>query len=405
MFGATAEGFTVQGGVAPGFEEVEREFRKNFARRRELGAACAIYHRGEKVVDLWGGYRDFKSRAPWEEDTLVLVYSTTKGVAAMTMAVAHSRGLLDYDEKVATYWPEFAQEGKENITVRQLLAHQAGVCVVDQLLDLDILSDSDGLAEILARQKTLWEAGANHGYHHFCLGLYQSEIIRRVDPQHRSLGRYFQEEIAEPLGLEFYIGLPPDIPDSRLAIVESTRPSDFLHHLAEVPWRFTLALLFPRTMTARTMSNPPMLSGKATDFSRRDALAVEMASANGIGQVRSIAKLYGAFATGGAELDLEQETLDELTAPAVNPTSGLHDGVLLDDTSYSLGFRKPSPAFEFGSNGRSFGIGGIGGSFGFADPDAQVGYAYGMTRPGFQIFDDPRAKALRDALYRCLEKL
>jgi CubicO group peptidase (beta-lactamase class C family) len=405
MFGAIADESLVHGEVAQGFEEVERKFKENFARRRELGAACAVYHKGEKVVDLWGGYRDFESRAPWEEDTLVLVYSTTKGVAAMTLAVAHSRGLLDYDEKVAAYWPEFAQEGKEDITVRQLLAHQAGVCVVDQPLDLDILRDHEALAEILARQKTLWEAGAKHGYHHFCLGLYQSEIMRRVDPQHRSLGRFFQEEIAEPLGLEFYIGLPREVPDSRLAIVESTRPIDLLLHLNEVPVWFTLAFLLPRTITARTMSNPPILRGKATDFNRRDTLAIEMPSANGIGQVRSIAKLYGEFATGGKELDLKQETLDELSAPAVHPTSGLHDSVLLADTAYSLGFRRPAPDFEFGSNGRSYGVGGIGGSLGFADPDAQIGYAYAMTRPGFRIFDDPRAKALREALYRCLEKV
>jgi CubicO group peptidase (beta-lactamase class C family) len=226
-----------------------------------------------------------------------------------------------------------------------------------------------------------------------------------VDPQNRSLGRYFQEEIAEPLDLEFYIGLPPEVPDSRLAIVESTRPIDMLRHIKEIPVRFTLAMLLPTMMTFRTMSNPPILRGKATDFNRRDALAVEMPSANGIGQVRNIAKRYGVFAAGGAELGIKQETLDELAAPAVNPTSGSRDGVLLGDASYSLGFRMPSPAFEFGSSGRSFGIGGIGGSFGFADPDAQVGYAYGMTRPGFRIFDDARSQSLREAMHRCLEKL
>ena len=405
MLGAKADESTVHGEVAPGFEEVGEVFRENFARRREYGAACAVYLKGERVVDLWGGYRDLASRAPWQQDTLVLMYSTTKGVAAMTMALAHSRGLLDYDEKIATYWPEFAQEGKENITVRQLLAHQAGVCVVDETLDLDILADKDRLAELLARQRPLWKSGSKHGYHHFCLGLYQSEIMRRVDPQHRSLGRYFQEEIAGPLGLEFYIGLPPEVPDSRLAIVEATRPMDVLLHLREVPLLFTAAILFPKTMTSRTMSNPPMLRGKATDFSRRDSLAVEMPSANGIGEVRSVAKLYGEFASGGAELDIRQETLDELAAPPVEPTSGLRDAVLLGDTSYSLGFRKPCSAFSFGSSDRSFGIGGIGGSFGFADPDAQVGYAYAMTRPGFRIFDDSRSRVLHDALYRCLERV
>jgi CubicO group peptidase (beta-lactamase class C family) len=276
MFGVTADESTVHGEVAPGFEEVERAFRANLTRRRELGAACAIYHKGEKVVDLWGGYRHLETRAPWLQDTLVLVYSTTKGIAAMTMALAQSRGLLDYDEKVATYWPEFAQEGKENITVRQLLAHQTGLCVVDETLELKVLADPDGLAEILARQKPLWESGARHGYHRgFCLGLYQSEIIRRVDPQHRSIGRFFQEEIAEPLDLEFYIGLPREVPDSRLAIVESTRPIDMLRHLREIPVRFTLAMFLPTTIppvrcpTHRSCVGRQLLSAAATPWRSR----------------------------------------------------------------------------------------------------------------------------------------
>lgn len=195
------------------------------------------------------------------------------------------------------------------------------------------------------------------------------------------------------------------MPDPRLAIVETARPIDFLLHLREIPVLFTLAFLLAKTMTGRTMSNHPILRGSTTNLNRRDVLAVEMPSANRNGHVRSIAKLYGVFATGGAELGLKQETLDELTAPSVAPTSGLRDGVLLADTSYSLGFRKPSPAFGFGSSDGSFGIGGIGGSFAFGDPDKQAGYAYAMTRPGFRIFDDARSQSLRAAMHRCLEKL
>jgi len=197
----------IHGYVAPGFEELREEFIKNFTKRGELGAACAIYYKGEKVVDLWGGYRDAKSRAPWEENTMVMVFSTTKGLAAMTVAVVHSRGLIDYDEKVATYWPEFAQNGKESITVRQLLSHQAGLPVLDKKLTLEQVADLDALAEVLARQKPIWEPGTKHGYHAATLGLYMNELIQRVDPQHRSLGQFFQDEIAEPLDLEFYIGL------------------------------------------------------------------------------------------------------------------------------------------------------------------------------------------------------
>jgi hypothetical protein len=219
------------------------------------------------------------------EDILVLVFSTTRGISAITMAVAHSRGLLDYDEKIATYWPEFAPEGKEKITVKQLLSHQAGLCMIEEALDLDVLADPCRTAEIRARQKPAWRSGTSHGYYHFVLGLYQSR---------------------------------------------------------EVPRLFTLALLLGKPITARTMTNPPLLHGAPTNFNRRDTPAVEMPSANGIGRVGSVAKPYGAFPTGGAELDLKQgKTLDVLSAPAAEPTSGSHDAVLLADTSYSFGFRKP----------------------------------------------------------------
>jgi len=147
----------IRGSVAPGFEAVERAFTKSFRERGELGAACAVYHQGNKVVDLWGGYREAKRRAPWEEDTLVLVFSATKGMAAMTMALAHSQWLFAYNEPVATYWPEFAQAGKEHITVRQLLSHLAGLCCIDEPLNASILADLDAVAALLARQKPVAE--------------------------------------------------------------------------------------------------------------------------------------------------------------------------------------------------------------------------------------------------------
>lgn len=393
----------IHGEVAPGFEEVREEFIKNFTHRGELGAACAIYHKGEKVVDLWGGYRDYKNRTPWEEDTLVLVFSTTKGLASMTLAVAHSQGLLDYDERVAAYWPEFSQQGKENITVRQLLSHQAGLCVIDEPLDERILADFDLLASAAARQKPVWEHGTKHGYHGISLGWYQGELIRRVDPHHRSLGCFFQDEIARPLGLEFYIGLPPEIPVRRIASIESYTPLDLVLNLNRIPGQFAKSILNPRSLTARAFSNPRLKS--PGDFNKPPFRSLEIPAGNGIGQVRSIAKAYGVFAAGGKEINIKKETMEELTAPATPPSSGWHDEVLHMDISYSLGFMKPLHSFKFGSSHKSFGTPGAGGSFGFADPQRQVGYAYAMTKMGFHIVDDPREKALRDAFYSCLDQL
>ena len=207
----------VAGFARPGFEAVREAFIENFERREELGAACCVYYRGEKVVDLWGGIRNKATGEPWEEDTMALVHSTTKGMAGLAMALAHSRGLFDYDERVSTYWPEFAQQGKGRITVRQLLSHQAGLFALDERPVRSLVADPDRLAAVLARQKPAWPPGTRQAYHGITLGFYESELLRRVDPEHRTLGRFFQEEIATPLGLDFYIRLPEEIPDSRLA--------------------------------------------------------------------------------------------------------------------------------------------------------------------------------------------
>jgi CubicO group peptidase (beta-lactamase class C family) len=241
----------IEGHVSAGFEPVRDAFIENFSRRHELGGACCVYRRGEKVVDLWGGVRNKATGEPWEADTMALVYSTTKGLAAMTLALAHSRGWLDYDKPVATYWPEFAQQGKERITVRQLLGHQAGLFAFDEQADRSLIADLDRLAVVLARQKPAWEAGTRQAYHAITLGYYESELLRRIDPQHRSLGQFFQDEIATPLGLDFYIRLPETIPNARLATLDSP---GLLARLLGFPFRLSLALFNPRADIVRAIA-------------------------------------------------------------------------------------------------------------------------------------------------------
>ncbi|MFI5224598.1 MAG: serine hydrolase domain-containing protein, partial [Nitrospirales bacterium] len=172
---AASERCDIQGRVSRGFEVVREAFAENFVRRGELGGACCVFYRGEKVVDLWGGIRNKTTGEPWEEDTMVVVYSATKGLAAMTLAVAHSRGWLDYEERVCTYWPEFAEQGKDRITVRQLLAHQAGLHALDVPVDRSLVADLDRLAVVLARQKPAWKPGTRQSYHAITLGFYESE--------------------------------------------------------------------------------------------------------------------------------------------------------------------------------------------------------------------------------------
>lgn len=273
-------------------------------------------------MDLWGGYRIGLTRAPWEEDTLVPVLSTTKGVASMALAVAHSRGLIDYDARVADHWPEFAANGKERITVRQLLSHQAGLCAIDEKLDLHDLLDLDRIAGVIARQEPKWEPGTRHGYHAITLGWYEGELIRKVDPQGRSLGRFFAEEVARPLGVEFYIGLPDAVPDERIATIHGYKPAEMLLHLHEFPPAFVFSFLNPWSVTYRTFGNPRIL-GLVNEYNRRELVRAEIPASSGVGRVRDIARAYGEFATGGPTLGLTGETLDALSLPAVAPSARL----------------------------------------------------------------------------------
>ncbi len=395
---------TIHGSVAPGFEPVAAAFRENFERRGERGAACAVYVRGRKVVDLWGGYRSLDDRAPWSEDTMVIVFSATKGLSAMTLALAHARGWLDYEAPVAQYWPEFAAEGKDAITVRQLLAHQAGLAALDEKVDLPTLRDPERLAPILARQRPLWEPGTRTGYHAYTIGLYEGELLRRVDPRHRTLGQFFRDEIAGPLGLEFYVGLPAAIPNARLAQVAFFHPAGLLIDPLAMPWGFYGAMGDARSLAGRAFSNPN-LSAVIPDYTRPELRGLELPAVLGIGEARAMAKAYGCLATGGSELGLDRATLADLQAPARSPRDGSIDLVLKEPVSFSLGFDKPIAPFVFGSSGRAFGTPGAGGGFAFADPDRGVGYAYTPNRLGYFIYNDPRDLALQRAVDLCLRRL
>jgi len=390
----------IGGDVDEGYGPVADAFRRNFTERGEIGAACAVYENGKKVVDLWGGYRDGRTRTPWAEDTLVTVFSTTKGVSGLALAVAHSRGWIDHDSPVAAYWPEFAQAGKETVTVRQLLAHQAGLAAIDRPLTVTDLADLDVVAAALAEQRPAWTPGTRHGYHAISLGWYEGELIRRVDPQGRTLGRFFAEEIAAPLGLQFHIGVPSFVDPARIATIHGFKPAEMLLHMGTMPRGFVLGFLNPRSVTARSFANPKVLS-QTGNYNLPEVRALELPAANGTGEPRAIARAYGEAATGGAALGLRPATLQALIRPAEPPTEGLADVVLRVDTIFSLGYVKPFPRLRFGASGnQAFGTPGAGGSFGFADPETGVGFAYAMNRAGFHLWDDPRELALREALFR-----
>jgi CubicO group peptidase (beta-lactamase class C family) len=276
--------------------------------------------------------------------------------------------------------------------VRQLLAHQAGLFAFDEQADRRVVADLDRLAGILARQKPAWAPGTRQAYHAISLGYLEGELLRRIDPRHRSLGQFFQDEIATPLGLDFYIRLPESIPNSRLATLARPGP---LAMLLGLPFRLLLDVWKPRSNINRALAGS-MLAHDAQRIYARD---LEVPAGGGVGTARAIAHAYSVFATGGRELQLRPQTLQALAAPAVAPARGFYDECMRGDgVQFALGFMKHGPVWAFGNEG-SFGMPGTGGSLGFADPKAGIGYAYVTSRMGTSVTGDPRDLALRNAVY------
>jgi CubicO group peptidase (beta-lactamase class C family) len=379
------------GFVAPGFEEVRAEFERNFAERGEIGAAVAAYWRGEKVVDLWGGRRTPEGDDPWNEDTMVVVMSTTKGLSAMTLALANARGWLDYEAPVASYWPEFAQNGKAEVTVRQLLGHEAGLVLLDEPLSIAKLRDLDYIARVLARQKPAWPPGTRHGYHTLTIGLCMQELIRRVDPDHRSLGRFFHDEIASTLGIDFHIGLPRDIPSERLARIKPLSRWRGVLALRYTPPAVTLKMIPPGSLPRRSF-----VAGRR--LNDRNYLGLG-ARGNGVGTARASAPARRSPKAAPARHHAGDTGAGDRAAHR-RGSQGRGAGRA---DYFSLGFLRRGPRFLRSTERVQ--LTGAGGSIGFADPDARLGYAYVMTRLDFYLVNDPREKALRDAVYRAMARL
>lgn len=385
----------IDGTVAPGFEPVREAFAANFAERGELGGAVCAVVGGEVVVDLWGGVRDRSTGAPWSADTMTLVHSTTKGLSAMVLALLHSRGLLDPDERVAAYWPEFAQAGKEDVTVRQLLAHQAGLFAFDERVDGEVVADLDRLAGVMERQRPIWPPGERQAYHAITLGFYENELVRRVDPDRRTIGQVLHDDIATPLGVgdEVFIGTPSSLPDERLAALVPPRWWD---RVTSMPLRLTIEALRPRSVLHRSLvANPG--TGFYVDPDHVIVREVEVPSGGAVATARAIATAYGAFAAHGGPLGLRAETLEALAAPATPALQGFYDECFRGPVKFSLGFMKPSETIEFGSEA-AFGAPGAGGSMGFADPASGLGYGYVTDKMSMELQGDPRDVALRRAL-------
>ncbi len=394
---------SINGYTHPAFEKVEQAFEDNFHKRNDIGATCCIYFKGEKVVDLWGGKKH--NGEPWNENDVCIVFSTSKGISSLAFALLHSKGYLDYDEKVSTYWKAFACNGKEEITIRQLLAHQAGLFSNDKSLTYEVLTNPDVLSNALAKQKTYWKPGLYRGYHAWTIAMYQNEICKRVDPQKRTLDQFAAEELFAPLDADFSIGMKPDFDFSSYAHIIPFYPHEALKEKGHTDIREILkGILNPFSFFYKSLLNPPHALN-LNNFNKRKYLALPLGSAHGIGNARSIAAIYNEFATGGKKLGISKETLAQLEASPIACKSNNYDLVLHVDIPFSLGFAKPSFFQNFGVNYRAYGTFGAGGSGGFADPEKEIAFSYVMNKMGTHIANDPRELALRTAVYDCVFEL
>jgi CubicO group peptidase (beta-lactamase class C family) len=367
----------IEGTVAPGFEAARTAFVANFAREgdyQEVGASFAAFHKGRCVVDLWGGYRDRTRTKPWTRDMLINVWSSTKGITATAVAILVDRGLLDYADKVAKHWPEFAANGKQDVTVAQLMSHQAGLNGFAEPTALEDQFDWRGCAAKLAQQKPAWPPGTASSYHAMTYGWLAGELVRRIAG--RSVGDFVCDEIAKPLSADFFIGLP-ESEEKRVA--EMIGPK----RQAEVPPLSDIALM----ALINPQQNPEMPN-------RREWRAAEIPAANGQSSAMGLARLYAALA-GDGSLEgvrlLSPNTIARMTTPATN--DGRQDMFLGFTDSWGMGFALNRPGI-YGPNARAFGHSGWGGSFGCADPDAEVSIGYVCNQMGPELVGDPRTSAL-----------
>jgi CubicO group peptidase (beta-lactamase class C family) len=372
----------VSGFAAEGFEPVRRAFEESFSSDGEVGAAFAAMLDGRPVVDLWGGAADLAANAPWREDTLQIVFSGTKGFVALCMLMLIERGQLDLEQPVARYWPEFAAAGKDGVLVRHVVSHEAGLPGFREPISHDDLVDDGRMAALLAAQAPFWPAGEHVCYHGVTYGWLCGELVRRVDG--RSVGTFFAEEVAGPLGLELWIGLPEEH-EPRVSVLAGSlaSPPEPVEGFEEA---------------ARLVAgNPPLFVGLPACWNSRAYHAAEIPGAGAIGTARSIARLYGCLA-GGGELDgvrvLRPETV-ELGRCLSRGTDACFGWPL----AFGVGFALQNDERDFGPREGAFGHCGAGGSAHGAWPEAGVGFSYAMN----ELRDDmSRSGALLTALDEAL---
>ena len=391
----------ISGWNEPRFDALRAAFAENFESHGEVGAAVAVYLRGEPVVDLWGGWYAPDREREWDRNTLVNVFSTTKGLTAFCAHRLVEQGLLDVDAPVAQYWPEFAAGGKEQLPVRLLLNHSAGLASIREPIEFEDWYDWEKMTSLLAAQEPWWTPGEAHGYHAITYGWLVGEVIRRIDG--RSLGTYFREEFAAPLGLDAHIGTGPEF-DARIAPLLDPLPPEGDGVALQLP---DTSELEEGSFLWSVLANPPGMTSLAALTAERDWRAAELGAVNGHATARELARLYAAVAHGG-EIDgvhvLAPETVEAGTELQHEGRDYVTQQMGVDfSMKFALGWLlNDAETMPIGPNARAFGHAGAGGSLGFADPEAGVGFGYTLNQMQNDGIDEPRFKRLVEAVYAAL---
>lgn len=397
----------IYGFAADGFEGVREQFEKNFAKRGEVGGSVAVMRDGEYLVDLWGGWASDSRTRAWEADTIVNVWSTTKGLVAMCAHILIDRGQLELDAPVVSYWPEFAQAGKENITVRQLLSHRSGLMGWEEPIPPEDMFNWEKLCEMLAATEPFWEPGTASGYHMRTFGHLVGEVVRRIDG--RPIGQFLREEISEPLQADLFIGVPEE-DHRRVADLSHIPPDDVKTESTDMSLNIASEaadeaadsdseFAFTDRMI-RSLSGPEIGLEKANSAEWRCGA---FPSSNGHANARGIAAAYGTIAAGGAfgETRIFSPAAAERMREAQPTGRDKIIGAVSPQTTWGMGFMVNTPP-AYGPNPRAFHHGGIGGSLGFCDPDAGFGFGYAMNAMGSPL-EDRRAFSLLHAVYKSLD--
>lgn len=391
-----------KGHIHKDYTQIADSFSKNFEEYGEIGASLCVYHNNEKVIDIWGGYKDLEKIKKWDEDTVVPIFSTTKAIAASCLALCHSRELFDYKGKVCDYWPEFRVNNKESITIEQLLQHRAGLSVIDKKLNINGINNRGQLDALIAEQKPYWYPGDYQGYHVWTIGWYISSLLKRIGPEGRFLKEFVEQEVSPNIEGEIRIGVEIDYDWTKIATL---KPFSKIKGLFSMPPTFVFEFFKPWSLSFKSMLNPSFVTNHS-NFNKPEILQLEIGAGGGIANARGLASLIDSLSNESHPLCLKKNTFEYLTEYPQKPKKGWEDIVFKQDAfRFHAGFMKPSDKHNFSKSTKAFGGFGAGGSFVFNDPDRKLTIGYTMNNMASEMMNMKREVNIRNSVNKAIQNM